>query len=101
MWSDGACEGRDRAEVGYGAVMYDPVDGATEAFGCQMTDELRDLISQKNAQKQFIGQAELMPLLASRTVWKERMRDRDVIHYVDNEGANNLKADTERGRLRV
>ena len=67
--------------------MIDPVDGVVEAFGAEMCPAMVRLLSNKGKKKQLIGQAEILPMLVSRILWSARMRGRDILHYVDNEGA--------------
>ena len=66
--------------------MVDPVDQTVEAFGCTMTKDMVKLL-QEEGKKQVIGQAELPPMAVAKIIWSGRMYERDVIHYVDNEGA--------------
>ena len=46
-----------------------------------------DLLSEGGKKKQLIGQAEILPMLVARMLWSGRMKDRDVLHYVDNDAA--------------
>ena len=41
----------------------------------------------KGKKKQIIGQAELYPAICARKLWKEKIKGRDVIHFVDNDRA--------------
>ena len=58
-----------------------------EAFGTEMCEELRSLLSQEGLKTQLITQAEILPMLVSRIIWSPRLLDRDVLHYVDNESS--------------
>ena len=48
---------------------------------------LQDLLSYGGKQKQIIGQAEIVPMLVARLIWSGKLKDRDVINYVDNDAA--------------
>ena len=87
IFTDGACEGEASASTTYGAVLFDPEDGTVEAFGAEMCEELRFFLSQEGLKTQLITQAEILPMLVSRIIWTPRLLDRDVLHYVDNEGS--------------
>ena len=67
--------------------MFDPEDGAVEACGAEMCEEFRWIFSEDGQKTQLIGQAEILPMLVSRIIWSARLIGRDVLHYVDNEGA--------------
>jgi hypothetical protein len=91
IFTDGSCEpDKDREhgiEAGYGAVMYDPEDGACEYFGAQCGDSLLGVLSRQGHKTQVVGQSELLPCLAARIIWAERLRNRLVINYIDNDAA--------------
>ena len=38
-------------------------------------------------EQQVVGQAELLPCHAAQIIWKERLRNRRVVVYIDNEAA--------------
>jgi hypothetical protein len=77
--TDGACED-DR--VSCGAVM---IDGSRkEFFGCHIHPELVARW-RKGDKMQFIGQAEIYPLVLARSTWK--FVDRRVLYFVDNDSA--------------
>ncbi len=91
IFTDGSCEPRkddpNKLEVGYGAVMWDPEDGALETFGGYIRDPLLELLTDDWTKKQVVGQAELVPCLAAKRVWRRRLKGRLVMHYIDNEAA--------------
>ena len=91
IFSDGSCEPRkdnpSKLEAGYGAVMFDPEDGTLETFGGFIGDPLMELLTDDWTKKQVVGQAELVPCLVAKKIWKRRLRGRLVMHYVDNEAA--------------
>ena len=67
--------------------MYDPEDGSFQDFGGQIGDALLDLLSDGGAKMQVVGQAELIPCVAAKEVWRKKLRGRLVMNYVDNEAA--------------
>ena len=46
-----------------------------------------ELLTDGWTKKQVVGQAELVPCLAAKQVWRKRMRGRLVMNYIDNEAA--------------
>jgi len=89
--SDGACEPDDSSSLGvnasYGAVMYDPEDNTCEYFGKYIDHDLMDFLTYGGQKQQIVGQAEMIPCLVARHVWKDRLKGRAVLNYVDNEAA--------------
>ena len=67
--------------------MFDPEDNALEYFGADMSEPLLDFLSGGGVKQQIVGQAEVIPCLASKVIWKDRMVGRPVVHFVDNEAA--------------
>ena len=76
-----------RLKAGYGAVMYDPEDGALELFGGEVSRELMRLLPAGGDKKQIVGQSELIPCLAAKQIWKKRLTRRRALMFVDNEAA--------------
>ncbi len=91
LFTDGACESISSGgvEVSYAALLYDPVDNSIEFFWKTCGPKRVSLLTYGGEKKQVISQAELLPAIAARAVWKERFRGRKVLHFVDNEGARN------------
>ena len=91
IFTDGSCDPCDMSrfglKAGYGAVMYDPEDGALELFGGQVSDDLMDILSDGGTKRQAVGQSELIPCHAAKKIWAERLKRRLVVLYVDNEVA--------------
>ncbi len=91
VFTDGSCkpcgDNLSGIEAGYGAVMYDPEDGALETIGGYLQEPLLDLLTDGGVKKQIVGQAELVPCLAAKVAWRKRMRNRLVMYYIDNEAA--------------
>lgn len=90
-----------------GIVIYDPEDpetrhwvpsspgGSSGEWVCSPTWRHSSLIispellSQFDAREQYVGQLEVLAAVATYTSRPEQLRDRDVIHYIDNTGAMN------------
>jgi len=91
LFTDGSCDPDATSPIGikaaYGAVMYDPEDGAIETFGQEIGEDLLRLISADGNKKQVVGQSELIPCHAAQTIWKDRLKSRRVVLYIDNEAA--------------
>ena len=91
IFTDGSCDLDPTrpcgVSAGYGAVMYDPEDGAVELFGGDVSDELMELPANTGNKKQVVGQSELIPCHAAKIVWRRRLKRRRAVLYVDNEAA--------------
>ena len=74
-------------EAGFGAILFDPEDGFCEYFGDKVNPALVGLLTHGGEKQQIVGQAELLLCLAARAVWAERMTERAVVSYVDNDVA--------------
>jgi hypothetical protein len=89
-----------------GIVIYDPADpttrrwvsapgGKSGEWVCSPTWRHSSLIispellSQFDDREQYVGQLEVLAAVATYTSRPEQLRDRDVIHYIDNTGAMN------------
>ena len=86
VFTDGAVEGTKHDVVTCGSLAFFPETNTYETFGLKITDELllewNGGVSDRN--KQVIGQAELLPVLISVRLWKDRIKNRDVLFFVDN-----------------
>ena len=80
-------ENSSSAELGVGAVLFDPIDRAILYFGCLLSDEIVDLWSGSGEKSMLIHQAELFPVLLARTTWSDRFWRRRNISFIDNDGA--------------
>jgi hypothetical protein len=91
IFTDGSCEPDAQAatgvSAGYGAVMFDPEDGALETFGAYIQPDLMHILTDGWDKMQIVGQSELVPCVAAKQVWRKRLRGRLVFHYIDNEAA--------------
>ena len=67
--------------------MFDPEDNSYEYFGSDIGPSLMAHLSHDGSKTQVVGQAEILPCLAARMLWKERCRNRPVLNFVDNEAA--------------
>ena len=67
--------------------MYDPEDESTETFGQTMSQPPLRLLSSEGDKQQIVGQAELVPRHAAQILWKQRLKDRRIVLYTDNEAA--------------
>ena len=86
VFSDGACEGQDRALVTVGAVIIDTASKECLMFGLMLT---RKLVDEWKAEGkiQTIGQAELVPVLITRENFQPLLRHRRVCFFLDNDSA--------------
>ena len=85
VFTDGACE-NERAEISHGATLFDPETGRSLMFG----DWVPDTWVQKwkaGGKKQLICQAEIFPVLVSKSTWKEELRQRAILWFIDNNAA--------------
>ena len=74
-------------EAGYGAAMFDPEDKSLQSFGGDIGDALLDLLSDGGTKTQIVGQAELIPCLATKEIWRKICKGRLIMFYIDNEAA--------------
>ncbi len=75
------------AKAGHRAVMYDPEDQALEMFGGYVGETLLQLLADGGSKQQVVGQAEQIPCLAAKLMWADRIKGRQVVHYIGNEAA--------------
>ena len=91
--TDGACEGD---QVTCGAVVFDVSSGACYVFGGHCPP---DIVAAWRATsgEQVICQAELYPMVLARHHFKELMRDRRVLYFVDNNAArdSSIRGDSD------
>ena len=79
--TDGACE----PVVSIGGVIID--GDFIECFGAVLAESTISAWRTRRDQTQVIGQAELYPTLVARLTWSERMANRKVIYFIDNDSA--------------
>ena len=91
LFTDGSCGPDESSPLGikaaYGAVMYDPEDQSLETFGQDIGEDLLRLLSSNGDKRQVVGQSELIPCHAAQVIWKDQLKDRRVVTYIDNEAA--------------
>ena len=91
IFTDGSCEPDAQKTcgitAGYGAVMYDPEDNAYEFFQGEIGTPLKTILTLNGQKKQIVGQAEILPCLAARHIWTDRMKGRPVLCFIDNDAA--------------
>ena len=76
-------------KASFGGVLFGPADNPLEYFKEKCGADLMSLLTHGGEKKQVVGQAELLPSIAARVVWKEKFRGRKVLHFIDNEAARN------------
>ena len=83
IFIDGAFEKRIAT---IGGVLFDPLDGALECFGGQVSPEI---VGRWRATgiEQAIGQAEILPATIARIIWRDRLLGRRNIKLIDNDAA--------------
>ena len=83
IFSDGAHESD---LVTHGAVIVDQATGFKEVFGDKVPD---DVVTgwRKSGRRQLIFFAELFPVLVAKRTWADRLRNRRVLLFVDNQAA--------------
>ena len=86
LFTDAAADGDDFAQVGSGAVLYDPATACFEFFAAHVTERAVSAW-REHGQKQVIGQGELHPIACALSTWADKLRDRDCIIFVDNNSA--------------
>jgi hypothetical protein len=86
-----------------GIVIYDPEDLASK-WRYASAAVPQELIDKFRKRKQYVGQLEVLAAVAAFTSRPEQLRDRDVIHFIDNMGAligmaKGYSADVDSARL--
>ena len=86
-----------------GIVIYDPED-PTSKWRYASAAVPQELIDKFRKRKQYVGQLEVLAAVAAFTSRPEQLRDRDVIHFIDNMGAligmaKGYSADVDSARL--
>jgi len=82
VFVDGACE---QEGTSIGGVLLD--GHRVECFGATLPSHLVAEWKTRDEQWQVIGQAEIFPLLVARLTWREVLRGRRVIYFLDNDSA--------------
>ena len=58
-----------------------------EHFGAKVPPQMVESWKAYQGQQQFIGQAEILPTVVAKETWKEKLKGRLCIFYIDNESA--------------
>ena len=83
IFTDGACED---AGASIGGIIF--AQGMRpQTFGAMLTKEATRKLASKIGQTQIIGQAELLPVLVAKYIWRSILANRRVIYFVDNDSA--------------
>ena len=85
LFTDGACE-PGPGGITHGAFLFDPESSRSFFFG-DIVPRVWVNAWQAKGKAQVIGQAELVPLLVSKTTWIHLMSGRRILWFCDNESA--------------
>ena len=83
LFTDGALEGKDKDKASVGAVIY--LEGEVEYFGQAVPSEFLERLQKET--KSVIAALELLPVAGALDLWKEKVKNRRVLVFVDNEAA--------------
>lgn len=83
IFTDGACEPSGST---IGGIIF--IRGMRpEVFGARLTAAAALALTSKVGQTQIIGQAELLPVLVAKFIWRRYLKNRRVIYFIDNDSA--------------
>lgn len=85
VFTDGAAE-ESFEKVTHGAVMVDPWKQTSSFFGDRVPGRFLELWT-RAGKKQVIAQAELFPVVIAKSTWRDSLRGRSILWFVDNESA--------------
>ena len=85
IFTDGACE-QEGSLVTHGALLFDPATGRKEVFGDHVPESMV-FQWRRGGKKQVIFFAEIFPVVVAKATWREVIRGRRVLYFLDNEGA--------------
>ena len=88
IFTDGAFEGQEvgRPVGSVGGILLDPVDRYFGFFRAQVPNEMVVAFMSRGPQT-IIHELEVLPAVVVRRLWPERLSERPVLGFVDNEGA--------------
>ena len=69
-----------------GGVIFTP-DGEVQYFGLVLNESTVEKFKVREEQVQVIGQAEILPVVIAKLTWKNLLKDRKAIFFIDNEAA--------------
>ena len=82
LFTDGACE-NEGALVTHGAVLFDPESNLALMFGDEIPHEWTSKWKSEG-RKQLICQAELFPVIIAKNTWKDFLKGRSILWFIDN-----------------
>ena len=86
IFTDGACEGaEDLKQGGVGGVLVDPLGRIVSFFGGAVPETIMRCLLQKS--KNPIYELEVLPVLLSMWLWRDRINLAQVCWYLDNEAS--------------
>lgn len=83
IFIDGACEPGGSS---IGGILFEH-GSRPQAFGAMLSKEVTSEWASKEGQTQFIGQAEIFPVLVARLTWASRISGKRVLYFIDNDSA--------------
>eukprot|EP00435_Cladocopium_sp_Y103_P061413 s1136_g23.t1 len=90
LFVDGACEplseGDNNLVTSVGAILLDSNGKGLRYFGMRLPDEVTAVWG-ADGRRQLVFEAEVLPYLLALTCWGDLMRGRNVLAFVDNDGA--------------
>ena len=88
LFTDGACEPSDSGSLTTcGAVLLDPRTKSALTFGVTVSKELTSTWEKETGKKQLVTEAELLPQLLARRLWKDRLSGAKLLSFIDSEPA--------------
>ena len=82
LFTDGACE-NEGVLVTHGAVLFDPESNLALMFGDEIPPEWTSKWKSEG-RKQLICQAELFPVIIAKNTWKDALKGRSILWFIDN-----------------
>ena len=82
LFTDGACENEGEL-VTHGAVLFDPEPNLALMFGDEIPSEWTAKWKSEG-RKQLICQAEIFPVSIAKNTWKDTLRGRSILWFIDN-----------------
>ena len=85
VFTDGACETKnDKFMATVGAVMFDPLDNACQAFGAEVHPHVVDEWTRAGKQHP-VALTEMYAVSCARNLWRKRIDARRIIIFIDNQ----------------
>eukprot|EP00435_Cladocopium_sp_Y103_P003802 s2711_g1.t1 len=90
LFLDGACEPLREGDVdlvtSVGAILLDSNGKGLKYFGMRLPDEVTSVWG-ADGRRQLVFEAEVLPYLLALTCWGDLMKGRNVLAFIDNDGA--------------